>query len=110
MTGQRALTIDWNGDEWKVDKAPLVPPQLDAQQLVADMEFALWPLSALTGPYQSAGWTLDTPSAGTRRLRRDGRLFAEVHYADAAPWNGHLWLVNFRYGYSLEIQTEAPTD
>ncbi len=106
-TGQRALSLEWDGTDWKVEKAPMVPEQLDPQVLVADVEFALWPMTALREPYEAAGWDLSEPGGGMRRVRRDGKLFAEVHYADADPWNGRFWLVNFRYGYSLEIEAQS---
>ena len=105
-TGQRALSLDWDGMDWKVEKAPMVPDQLDPHALVADVEFALWPLAALEDAYRAAGWELSEPGGGVRRVRRDGKLFAEVHYADADPWRGRFWLVNFRYGYSLQIEAQ----
>jgi hypothetical protein len=45
------------------------------------------------------------PFAGTRRLKRDGRLIAEVHYSKPGtdPWRSHVWLANFEYGYSLAV-------
>jgi hypothetical protein len=108
-TGQRALTLDWNGTDWNVDKAPMVPAELNPQQLVADVEFALWPLQTLKDAYRPAGWDISEPGGDLRRVRHDGRLFSEVHYANPDPWNGRFWLVNFRYGYSLEIEAQAVT-
>jgi hypothetical protein len=105
--GQRAMTIDWNGSEWKVDTAPMVPSALRPESLVADLELALWPLATLQAAYKPAGWEVSEPGGGVRRLRRDGRLVAEVHYADADAWHGRYWISNFRYGYALAVQTDA---
>ncbi|MGH8517262.1 MAG: DUF3261 domain-containing protein, partial [Panacagrimonas sp.] len=51
--------------------------------------------------------TADTPA--TRRLRYGDALVAEVHYADRDPWNGTLWIVNFRDGYSLQVASRSGT-
>jgi hypothetical protein len=104
--GQRALSLDWNGQDWKVETAPMVPSALRAESLVGDLELALWPLATLQAAYKPAGWELSEPGGGVRRLRRDGKLVAEVHYADADPWRGRYWIVNFRYGYALSVQAD----
>jgi hypothetical protein len=108
--GLRALSLDWDGHSFHDERAPLVPAQFQPAQLVADLQFALWPSSVLQPAYQAQGWALSEPGGGVRRLRRSGQLFAEVHYADAESadrraWNGRFWLVNFRYGYSLAIES-----
>jgi len=104
--GQRAMSIDWNGEQWKVDTAPMVPSALRPESLVADLELALWPLATLQAAYKPAGWELSEPGGGVRRLRRDGRLIAEVHYADADAWHGRYWISNFRYGYAIAVQAD----
>jgi hypothetical protein len=106
--GQRLLSLDWDGIQWKTASAPMVPSQLHPQQLVADLQFALWPASALTAAYRGTGWDISEPGGGVRRLRHEGRLFAEVHYAGGDPWAGRLWMSNFRYGYALAIEPAAP--
>lgn len=105
--GQRAMSIDWNGQDWKVDTAPMVPSALKAEWLVADLQLALWPLATLQAAYKPAGWDVSEPGGGVRRLRHDGKLIAEVAYADADPWHGRYWISNFRYGYALSVQAEA---
>jgi hypothetical protein len=104
--GQRAMSIDWNGQDWKVDTAPMVPAALRAESLVADLQLALWPLATLQAAWQPAGWEVSEPGGGVRRLRHEGRLVAEVHYADADPWRGRYWIANFRYGYALAVQPD----
>ena len=67
-----------------------------------------WPLAALQPRLQQEGWQLSEPAPGTRRLRRGAQLVAEVHYAAEDPWAGRSWLVNLDYGYSLQIDSQAP--
>ncbi|MDR3414681.1 MAG: DUF3261 domain-containing protein [Nevskia sp.] len=105
--GQRALTVAWNGQDWKVDAAPGVPPTLRPEWLLADVQLALWPLAALQSAYEPAGWTVSEPGGGVRRLRRAGQLVAEVDYADADPWRGRYWISNFRYRYAISVEADA---
>jgi hypothetical protein len=55
----------------------------------------------------AAGWQLSEPTAGVRRLRRGELLVAEAHYSTDDPWSGRSWLVNFEFGYSLQIDSQA---
>lgn len=105
--GQRAMSVEWNGQDWKVETAPMVPAAMRPEWLVADLELALWPLPVLQAAYRAAGWEVSEPGGGVRRLRRGGRLVAQVAYADPDPWQGRYWISNFRFGYALSVQAEA---
>jgi hypothetical protein len=105
--GQRALTVIWDGRDWKIDAAPAVPSQLRPQWLLADMQLALWPLAVLQTAYQPAGWQISESGGGMRLLRHEGKLVAEVNYADTDPWHGRYWISNFRYNYALAIEAES---
>ena len=104
--GQRAISVNWNGRDWKVETAPMVPTTLHPESLLSDLQLALWPLPALQAAYHAAGWEITEPGGGVRRLRHDGKLIAEVHYADADPWHGRYWISNFRFGYALAVEAE----
>ena len=104
--GQRAMTVSWDGHDWEVETAPLVPKEMRPEWLLADLQLALWPLATLQAAYAPAGWEVSEPGGGVRRLRHDGKLVAQVAYADADPWNGRYWISNFRYGYAIAIQPE----
>ena len=104
--GQRALSVSWNGKDWQVETAPMVPSTLRPEWLLADLQLALWPLPALQAAYGPAGWEVTEPGGGVRRLRHGGQLVAEVDYADADPWHGRYWISNFRFDYALAIEAE----
>ncbi|MDB5986546.1 MAG: hypothetical protein JWR16_1599 [Nevskia sp.] len=107
--GQRAFTLGYDGHTLTADLSPYVPKDLSPQRVLADLQLALWPLAAWQA--QIAGsdseWQVSEPRAGLRRLYHYGRLIEEVHYADADPWNGRLWLVNLALGYTLDIQSAS---
>jgi len=102
--GLRAFTLKYDGEHLSEERAPQVPEALQARQLLNDLQLAFWPLSALQQSWQAAGGEVSEPYAGTRRLKRDGVLLAEVHYANDA-WNGRVWLRHFDYPYSLFIES-----
>jgi len=105
--GQRVFTLGYDGRKLTSEISPYGPKDLQPQRVLADLQLALWPLAAWQA--QTAGadsdWQVSEPRAGLRRLRYRGRLIEEVHYADADPWNGRLWLVNVALGYTLDIQS-----
>lgn len=106
--GLRVFTLGVAADgSVTAERGAGVPEQLDAHRVLADIQLAYWPLSALQTAYSGSGWRVTEPAPDTRRLWLDQRVVAEVHYAAASPWNGRLWLVNLRNGYALGIHSES---
>ncbi len=103
-TGQRVFALHLVGTQLTVDAsdaAAAMPPR----QLLNDLQLAYWPLAQLRQAFAGSNWRVSELGAHTRRLYRENKLVAEVHYADADPWNGRFWLVNFQFGYSLAIES-----
>lgn len=106
--GLRVLTLNFSADRMlSGERGPGVPAQLDPQRVAADIQLAFWPLALLQDALRGTAWTLSEPYAGMRRLRHEGRLVAEVHHASGERWNGRLWISNYRYGYSLQIESRV---
>ncbi|MGK2942112.1 MAG: DUF3261 domain-containing protein [Immundisolibacter sp.] len=103
--GQRWFSLHHDGRTLESRLSPQAPAQLNPRRILADMQLALWPLAALQQALAGSTWQVTEPAPATRRLRRDGRLVAEVHYADADPWRGQLWLSNFETGYTLSVES-----
>lgn len=106
--GQRALTLNYDGNVLRADKGPYVPAAFPPEQVLSDLQLVLWPNAAWQQRLAGSEWQMAEPRPGLRRLRYRGRLVAEVHYADAAtgdPWNRRAWLSNLAYGYTLDIST-----
>jgi predicted Rdx family selenoprotein len=103
-TGQRVFALKLIGTQLTVDArdaATGIPPQ----QLLNDLQLAYWPLAQLRQAFAGSIWRVKEIEAHTRRLYRDDKLVAEVHYADPDPWSGRFWLVNFQFGYSLAVES-----
>ena len=105
--GLRLFTVDYDAAGLKAERMPGLPEQIDPARVLADLQLAFWPLAALQTAAQGTDWQISEPYFGTRRLKRAGRLIAEVHYADNHPWRGRLWLANYEFGYSLAVESAA---
>jgi len=101
--GQRVLTVHQDAHGVRAESA--LPGQgIAPEQVLADLQLALWPLPALQaglGP----GWRVSEPRPGTRVVLHDGETYAEIHYGGRSPWDGRLWLVNFGGRYSVDIES-----
>jgi len=105
--GLRLFTIRYDGNNVQSEIAPAVQEPLLSEHLLADLQLVFWPSRSLLEPLRQAGWELTEPTPGLRRLRRGEQLVAEAHYSSADPWSGRSWLVNFEFGYSLQIDSQA---
>lgn len=103
--GQRAFHLKHDGQIVSAETAAQDAPAIAPERILTDLQLAYWPLPALAAALVGGGWQITEPTPGLRRLRRDGALYAEVHYPSATPWNGRLWLVNFEQRYSLDIES-----
>lgn len=111
--GQRAFTVRYDGHDVRADVAAdaagSVPSSFPPERVLADLQFALWPLAAWQAGLAGSEWQITEPQPGLRRLRWRGQLIAEVHAADPAdPWHSRLWLGNYADGYSLAITPQTP--
>src|SRR6185369_6422331 len=50
-TGQRVFTARYDGETIDARKSPFVPDKLDPERVLADMQLALWPLSAVQAAF-----------------------------------------------------------
>lgn len=107
LSGQRLFTLDYDGETLQATRAAFAPEQIAPERVLADLQFAHWPLAALQAAWAPFGYAVSEPRAGLRQLRRDGQLVAETHSTQAGPWPARLWLVNLRYGYTLDIESRV---
>lgn len=103
--GQTGFRVHWDGQHLDEQRAPWLPRQVQAERVLDDLQFALWPTAAVAAVLPP-GWTVEDDGR-LRRLRHAGqdglRLQREM--------DGSLQLDNLAEGYSLQIrsvQVEAP--
>jgi hypothetical protein len=109
-SGQRVFSLRYDGHQIDGERSAFAPEQIDPRHILTDIQLAFWPLDAVAAAAEKRGWQVSEPRPGLRRVSGNGRIVAEVHYADADPWNGRLWLSNFVAGYSLDIRTRSGID
>jgi hypothetical protein len=102
--GLRLFTLHYDGLGLKTEVAPSAPRGLDPARIIGDALLAYAPLPAWREALAGTPWELTEPAPGSRRLRRGGRLIAEVHYGGDDPWQHRLWVVNFEFGYALALE------
>lgn len=98
--GQRVFSLDYDGSTLRAERSAFAPDRVQPQRILADLQFALWPLPALETALAGSPWRVSEPRPGLRRLRHGPVLVAELHRAGAE----RFWLSQLRDGYALEIQ------
>ncbi len=76
-TGQQLFQASYDGNQLQIQQSPLLPPQVDTETILAQIQLAYWPQQSLEQAYSGSNWSLRTVSAG-RRLYYDSHLVFEV--------------------------------
>jgi hypothetical protein len=108
--GRRAMTIEWTGDELKVDTAPWVPPELRARNVLADIMLVHWPEDAVRAGLDS-GAAMRVAAPGQRVFAVAGRDVIRTDRTAGIPgsWSGRWTYRNLGWGYDLDIQSIQAT-
>lgn len=101
--GLKLFSLQYDGHNLVRKKSRLVPNQLRPQQILADIQLALWPKEEIQRQLDQP-WQLQYRPR-LRELFYQGNLAAVVRYEADDPLQGQFTLTNYRYGYSLVVQT-----
>ncbi|WP_303637207.1 DUF3261 domain-containing protein [Stenotrophomonas tuberculopleuritidis] len=97
--GQTGVRLQWDGQQLTQQRAPWLPPQVRAERVLDDLQFALWPTAAIAAALP-AGWQV-SDDGRERRLSRDGTVWLQLQrLAD-----GSVQLDNRAEGYILRIES-----
>jgi hypothetical protein len=102
--GQSAMTLRWDGHRLDEQRADWLPPVLNGERVLFDLQLVLWPAPAIRGALP-AGWTL-VESGNERRLMQGETEVANVAY----PAEGHAVLTQARDHYRLDIESVPVAD
>ncbi|EGF33044.1 hypothetical protein IMCC9480_1375 [Oxalobacteraceae bacterium IMCC9480] len=104
--GQRVLTVAYDGRTLTSWRHPMLPAQVRADDVLEDIQLALWPLAAIRAALPP-GWQIEDD--GLRRtVSMHGVIFSVIEVSKLPRWQGNITLENRRYQYRLTIQS-APT-
>lgn len=101
--GQRVLTLDYDGKELKSWRHVMLPSQVKGEDVLEDMQLALWPVEAVAAALP-AGWRIEE-NCMQRRLYLGPELVTTVAYSATPRWNGTIKMDNLRYKYRLTIES-----
>lgn len=102
-TGQKLFTLDYDGIELKQES--LAPVEIPTRDILAIMQFALWPETSVKQHYaQSQGW-ITLFSSNQRELRRASGSLLKISYHPQG-----LTVDNTLHGYQVEIYTLEKVD
>lgn len=97
--GQAGVRLTWDGQALQQQRAPWLPPQVQGERVLSDLQFTLWPIEAIRAALP-VPWTLDA-AGNERRLLRDGVVWLVVVDEGA----GRYRLDNRADGYRLLIES-----
>ena len=101
--GQRVLSIDYDGKDIKEWRHAMLPSQVRAEDVLQDLQLALWPQAALAAQLPP-GWQVEDDGL-LRTLHLDGNVVATLRYSSMPRWSGTVVLDNLRYQYRLTVQS-----
>lgn len=103
--GQRVMSLNYDGKEIKSWRHLLLPRQVQAEDVLQDLQLTLWPVEAIRTALP-AGWRM-TEQGLRRQLYQDETLVLQIDYSEPVRWSGTVTLQNLRYHYRLAIQSVA---
>jgi hypothetical protein len=97
--GQTGVRLQWDGQQLTQQRAPWLPPQVRAERVLDDLQFALWPTAAIAAALP-ADWQV-SDDGQQRSLSRDGTVWLQLQRLD----DGSVQLDNRAEGYALRIES-----
>jgi hypothetical protein len=101
--GQRVLSVSFDGKELKTWRHVMLPKQVRGEDVLEDMQLALWPVEAVAAGLPT-GWRVEENGL-LRRLYLGEELVTTVSYSATPRWSGEIKMDNLRYKYRLTIQS-----
>jgi hypothetical protein len=99
--GQRVLNLRYDGKELTSSRHKMLPNQVQAEDVLQDLQLTLWPLAAIAEALPS-GWRIEDQGL-LRTLYQDEQVVATISYSAMPRWSGTVVLDNLRYHYRLTI-------
>lgn len=104
--GRKAITIAWTDTGLRSEAATWLPSVIRAENVIADLVLAYWPLESIRSQADRAGLTVhDTP--GNRMIRHGNEDVIRIDYKPAAgeSWSRSVHFLNHGLDYQLDIRS-----
>lgn len=104
--GLPAVHLVWDGRRLDEQRAPWLPSQVRGERVLSDLQFALWPLSAVRAALPPS-WQVE--QVGDERRLLDAQHRAWLVARDQGDV-GNLSLRNLAEGYTLEVRSTPASE
>jgi hypothetical protein len=101
--GKRVLTLLYDGKTLQSWRHPMLPQQVQAEDVLQDIQLTLWPADAIRRALP-AGWRIEEKGLHRTLLAGDTEVMT-IDYSNPLRWNGKVVLTNLRYHYRITIQS-----
>jgi hypothetical protein len=101
--GQRVLSLNYDGKKLTSWRHFMLPKQVREEDILEDIQLTFWPLDSIRKALPP-GWHIED-SALQRTLTMDDNVVYRINYSSMPRWSGTVKLENYRYHYSLSIQS-----
>ncbi|MDR2874713.1 MAG: DUF3261 domain-containing protein [Methylobacillus sp.] len=103
VMGKRVLSLTYDGanlDSWR---HAMLPQQVQAQDVLENMQLAFWPLDVIRSKLPSS-W--EVREDGQERIySHNGEQIIFIRYDSQDRWQGVTWFRNAYYNYDLTIES-----
>ncbi|MEE8059045.1 MAG: DUF3261 domain-containing protein [Pseudomonadales bacterium] len=103
--GQRVATIEYNGNNLKIDRASFLPDSFDPYYVLEAMQMIYWPVEAFAEQGKRGWHLIESDNGMSRRFYYQGKLVAEIEYDVSCPLKGITRYHHKIYDYHLRINS-----
>lgn len=100
---QRMLSLHFDGQALETWRHPMVPAQLQAEDVLENLQLTLWPVDAIRQALPS-GWRIEESGLRRTLFLNDAPVML-IEYSSEPRWSGKVVLTDRRYHYLLTIQS-----
>jgi hypothetical protein len=106
--GQRVFSLNYNGKDFKSWRHFMLPAQVQVEDVLENIQLSLWPLEVLR-QHLPSNWRVED-QALQRNLFLDDQLVMTISYTSMPRWSGVVKMENWKYRYTITIQTAAENE
>lgn len=100
---RRMMTVTYDGKNLDIWKDAKLPEQTSPEIVLSNLQLAIWPKDAIEASLPE-GWTI-SEEGQTRAICHNNDRMILIEYSQQERWLGTIKMTDFRYRYSLTIQS-----
>lgn len=101
---QRVFTLVYDNVKIRESRSRMLPKEVQAADVLSDMQLALWPTQALRPPTLPGGVTM-MDNGSVRTFSRNDSTLMTINYSTNVRWIGTINIDNKEFNYRLVIKS-----